>query len=396
VLQGRRIDAPRVLLTGAALADGLSPELRRGVSILIDDDVIAGIWPDGAEELDHRVVERIDASGATVVPAMVDSHSHVSMQGGAQWIARGADPTETLLAVAEENGELLVRSGVRWIRDVGAPRRDGKALTLRIREQWAGRRDRPYLRAAGTWLTAPTILPPDLAVECAGGAELLAAALGQLDDGADLVKLYLDGPDRETSPFTLDEVRAVVRDVHARGARVAAHASQLAGARVAAEAGVDSIEHGFALDAGIAKTMAAGGVTLVSTLAVLHSFQTFTGTSTVPRFTDEAIAASLAGRLELAEESVRLAHAAGVAIAAGSDFGGGSLRAGMLAWEVQSLVRAGVPPWEALAAATWRGGDLLGDPQAGRLTVGGPAHLLLVHGNPLTDPDALWRVWLTR
>jgi len=83
----------------------------------------------------------------------------------------------------------------------------------------------------------------------------------------------------------------------------------------------------------------------------------------------------------------------GVRIAAGTDFGGGSLRANQLAWEVESLVAAGLEPWEALAAATWRGGELLGEPDAGDLRDGGPADFVLVHGDPLSDPTALWRVW---
>lgn len=82
----------------------------------------------------------------------------------------------------------------------------------------------------------------------------------------------------------------------------------------------------------------------------------------------------------------------GVTIAAGTDFGGG-LRANHLAWELEHLVDAGLEPWRALAAATWIGGNLLGEPEAGRLTVGGPADFFLVHGNPLQDPSSLWRVW---
>ena len=89
----------------------------------------------------------------------------------------------------------------------------------------------------------------------------------------------------------------------------------------------------------------------------------------------------------------RLARAAGVRIAAGSDFGGGSTRAGQLAWEVESLVRAGLEPWRALGAATWRGGQLLGIRDAGRIREGGPADFMLVHGDPLSDPSALWRIW---
>ncbi|MDU0288946.1 amidohydrolase family protein [Saccharothrix longispora] len=396
-----RIDGDVVLLEGAALADGRSDSLRRGVSLLVERGVVTGLW-EGDRPAAPAGARVVDASGATLVPGMVDSHAHLSMPGGAQWVQRGFDPSEELLAVAEENGELMVRAGIRWARDVGAPRRPDpatggeRALSLRLRDAWAGRADRPYLRAAGTWIARTGALPHGLAVEVAHGADLLGAARVQLDDGADLVKLYLDGPDRDTPPFSADEVSALVREAHARGAKVAAHAGALHGARVGAAAGVDSIEHGFELDRDAAGAMAAAGTTLVSTLGVLHSWLTFTSTSTVDRFTGPDSRAGIGARLEAAEEGVRLAHAAGVAVAGGSDFGGGSLRANQLAWEAESLVRAGLPPHEALAALTWRGGDLLGDPAAGRLVVGGPAHFSLVHGDPLSDPACLWRVWLTR
>ena len=101
----------------------------------------------------------------------------------------------------------------------------------------------------------------------------------------------------------------------------------------------------------------------------------------------------LAARRERALTAIKVAHRAGVRIAAGSDFGGGSVRAGHLAWEVEQLVEAGLEPHEALAAVTWRGGELLGVDHAGRIRPGDPADLVLVHGDPLTDPRTLWRVW---
>ncbi|MGZ8476367.1 MAG: amidohydrolase family protein, partial [Candidatus Limnocylindria bacterium] len=223
--------------------------------------------------------------------------------------------------------------------------------------------------------------------------ELLAVALGQLDDGADLVKLYMDGPDASTSPWTATEVSRVVEAVHERGARVAAHSGRVSGARAAVAGGVDSVEHGFELDAGVAADMAARGTTLVSTLAVMRSWITFGSTTTMPRFAEEPGRQGILARLEMAEASIRVARDAGVAIATGSDFGGGSLRANQLAWEATSLVAAGVQPVDALAAATWRGGELLAEPDAGVIREGGPADFFLVHGDPLSDPDALWRVW---
>ena len=330
---------------------------------------------------------------------MVDCHSHLTLQGGAQWVARGADPTADLVDAAERNAAALIAAGIRWVRDVGSPRRadtpDGqeRALALSLRHRWQGKPGYPYVRAAGTWVTRGGSLPPGLSVEVQDADGLLAASLAQLDDGADLVKLYLDGPDADIAPWSAHEVRRVVEAVHARGATVAAHGTGLANCRLAAEAAVDTLEHGFKIDADVARILAANRVTVVSTLSVLHSVLGFGSTTTIDRFTTQAGQQRTAGRLEVAEQSVRTAHAAGLAIAAGSDFGGGSVRAGHLAWEVECLVRAGLEPWEALGAATWRGGYVLEDPHAGRLTVGGPAHFTLVHGDPLSDPAALWRVW---
>ncbi|HEY2273750.1 MAG TPA: amidohydrolase family protein [Jatrophihabitantaceae bacterium] len=393
-----RLDAPRVAVVGAALADGRSAALQHDTTLLVDGDRIAGLWTDGSApdpgELNATI---LDGSGATIVPGLVDSHAHLSMPGGAQWVQRGLDPSDELLDTGEDNGAAMVRAGIRWARDVGAPRGDdGRALSLVLRDRWTGQHDRPYVRAAGTWLTKAGSLPHGLAVELEHAADLAEAVAAQLDAGADLVKLYLDGPDADTAPFSTNEVRAAVELAHARGAKVAAHSSVLAGARVGADAGVDSIEHGFTLDRDTAESLASNRVTLVSTLAVLHSWQTFGATTQLDRFTGPDASSRIAQRREQAEHSVRLAHDAGVAIAAGSDFGGGSLRANQLAWEVEALVTAGIEPHVALAAATWRGGELIGIDGAGRIERGGPAHFSLVHGDPLSDPSSLWRIWLTR
>src|SRR5215475_7669899 len=210
----------RILYRDAALADGTGPDLRVGISMLVSDDRIEWIRRSD-DELDAGPdTEVVDASGSTIVPGLVDSHSHLTLPGGAHWIDRGFDPPEDLLLVAERNARLQRAAGVRWARDVGSPVRtdpvDGRdrALALGVRDRWAGRREYPYVRAAGSWVTRQGSLPSGLGVEVPDGASLVDAATRQLDDGADFVKLYLDGPDRETSPFTVDEVRTVVAAAH--------------------------------------------------------------------------------------------------------------------------------------------------------------------------------------
>jgi len=375
------------------------PSLRKGVSVLVSDRRIAWLRPTSDEPALPANVRIIDAGGSTIVPGMVDAHSHVTLPGGSHWIDRGADPPEELLEVAEHNGDLLGRAGVRWARDVGSPLaidpRDGRrrALALRVRERWQSDLDRPRIRVAGTWIGHSGVLTGGLAIEADAGPALLKAASTQLDNGADFLKLYLDGPKKEEAPWSTEDVRAVVELAHRRGAKVTAHSGFLVGARVGIDAGVDSLEHGFELDSDAVAKMARQETFLVSTLAIFRSWASFAQTTTLPRFTSGEGKERIARRTERAIESVQLAHRAGVRIATGTDFGGGSLRANHLAWEIESLVEAGLKPWEALTSATVRGGELLGEPEAGRIVEGGPADFFLVHGDPLSDPTALWRIW---
>jgi imidazolonepropionase-like amidohydrolase len=379
----------RIVLHDAAIADGTSASLRTGVSLAIEDGAIAWIRPnDSADTGDSEV---IDAGGATIVPAMVDCHSHLTMQGGSHWIQRGDDPPAVLRHVARDNARRLAQAGVLWARDVGAPMAGGIPLSVAVRDEHRGKTGAPYMRVAGTWIGTTGYPAMWVTTDSAG---LKDAAMRQLDLGADLVKLYMDAPGGvKDSPFTVDAVRDTVNAAHARGAKVAAHSGYFDGARVAAVAGVDSIEHGMELSDDTARTMKEHKVTLVTTLSVFASWETFARTTTIDRFAGAEGRERIAKRKEGAYASVLAAKRAGVTIATGSDFGGGSVRAGHLAWEVELLVAAGLEPYEALAAATRHGGALYGVDHAGRIDEGTPADLVLVHGDPLSDPRAMWRVW---
>jgi imidazolonepropionase-like amidohydrolase len=131
------------LYRDAAFADGRSERLRLGISILVRDGTIAWIRPSDDEGplVTGESPEVVDASGSTIIPGLVDCHSHLTLPGGAHWIDRLDDPPHRLLAYAEENARLLHSAGIRWARDVGAPRvadpTDGvtRALSLGIRER---------------------------------------------------------------------------------------------------------------------------------------------------------------------------------------------------------------------------------------------------------------------
>jgi imidazolonepropionase-like amidohydrolase len=364
-----------------ALADGRSASLQRGISLFLRDGNIAYVGPRSGEP-DVRGAAVVDTAGATILPGLVDCHAHLSGLGGANWIARFQDPEAELLARAPHNARALARMGTLAARDVGAPRH----LNVRIRDDLRDARDAPQVLAGGTWISQRGKYV-SFAVGVTNADELRRAAIAELDAGADLVKIAVDSGSEVF--FTANDLRPMVDAVHARGKKIAAHATTPGGARSAVDAGADSIEHGFALDAATAERM-RDRVVLVSTLSVPASFLSFARTV---GGNWESSRASYERQLETAFASVRTAKSAGVRIATGSDFGGGSVRPGHLAWEVELLVRAGLQPHEALAAATWVGGELLGIPGAGKLDVGASGDVVLVHGDPLADPGALWRVW---
>ncbi len=386
----------RLVVHDACLADGRSPKHQKSTSLVIERGHITWIGP--SEEVDTNGAELLDAGGSTVIPGMVDSHSHLTLRGGSHWMDRCYDPVTSLIAAGRENAARLVKAGILTARDVGAPTGVDPATTqttplnLSVRNSLNGQPGQPYIVAAGTWIGKRGYLPIVIGVD--DGAGLLDAAMHQLDLGADFVKVMLDDVGDSTAcPFSPSDLRRMVEAVHVRGARVAAHSTYLDGARVGAIAGVDSIEHGFQLDQDIASSMAANHVSLVSTLSVIASFKTFGATTNLARFATPNGRAETQRLWDSAVAAVQVAKSAGVNVVAGSDFGGGSVRAGHLAWEVELLVRAGLEPWEALAAATWRGGELIGRPTLGSLGVGTAADFALIHGDPLSEPAALWRVW---
>src|SRR5256714_3882756 len=163
--------AAGLLIWGAGPAEGMAPAVRGGTGLLIEKGKMARL---SADELDPGDAEVLDGGGATIVPAFVDAHSHLTMPGGSHWIERGSDPPDRLREVARRNAARLAQAGILWARDVGSPAgADGRAISLLVREEMADRVGAPYIRVAGTWIATAGYLPMTVPVK--DGDEFRAA-----------------------------------------------------------------------------------------------------------------------------------------------------------------------------------------------------------------------------
>jgi len=201
-------------------------------------------------------VEVVDAGGTTAVAGLVDAHRHLTLPGGAHWIDRAADPTPRLLATAEDNARLLGQAGVRWARDVGAPVRDGRALSLTVRERWRGRPGDPCVRVAGGWLARTGSLPAGCRSSQRRGpapGRRPRPARGRRRPG----QAVPGRPDRDSSPLA-PPTRSTSRSRPSMpaGATVTTPSSLLPGPRSPPGR---CLEHGFRLEPGLARVMTAAG-----------------------------------------------------------------------------------------------------------------------------------------
>jgi imidazolonepropionase-like amidohydrolase len=234
--------------------------------------------------------------------------------------------------------------------------------------------------------------PTGVAV-CDGADGCRRAVREQLSYGTDWVKVYAntgglhttaDGYIESPPNWTKEELAAVVSEAHSRGAKVAAHATSDTGARIAVEAGVDSIEHGDSIRPELAREMARKGIFLSPTLTV-------TAYVAEPRARE--------GRTIWAEipkshaRSIENCRKAGVKIAFGTDAGGFPWTEINQAREFEHEVRLGMAPIEAIRSATTVAADLMGlAGRAGVVEAGAWADLVGVPGDPLKDVAALSRI----
>jgi imidazolonepropionase-like amidohydrolase len=383
------------------LIDGTGAPAREGAALLIEGETIvhAGPLADG-DAPSAAEAERLDLGGQTVIPGLVEAHIHLSYND----VKAIADldlncPPEISALRAAKNGELALHCGYTAARSAGAVHRIDVALKQAFAE---GLYPGPRLLAASRDICAtggmadwnPSYLKlgmEGLALIADGPDAVRAAVRRSIKDGADVVKCYIGGdallphtPIGDCT-YTLPEVAALVDESRMRGRLSAAHVRGQQSSRVAALAGVDSLEHATYADDETLRMIADKGLTLVPGLRYLYSI-----IENGPRFgIDEAVIApsGLRDEIKQAADTYRRARDLGIRMCPGGDFGFAWNPHGEYAKDIQVFVDViGYTPLEAITCATRSGAELMRmDDRFGTLRPGKLADLVVVNGDPLRD-----------
>ena len=346
----------------------------------------------------QEAYEAIDLPSATLVPGLIEGHSHVLLHpyNETSWndqVLRESLGLRTARAVNHLRATL--EAGFTTIRDLGtegAGYADAELKQAIEQGIITGPRMLVSTRAIvatgsyGPSGFAPEWRPPQGAEE-ADDASLVRVVRDQIGHGADWVKVYADyrwGPAGQAMPtFSIEELRRIVETARSGGRPVAAHASTAEGMRRAVEAGVETIEHGDGGTAEIFALMAQKHVALCPTLAAGDAIAQYGGWKKGTDAEPDAITRKRA--------SFKLALGAGVRILSGSDVG--VFAHGTNARELALMVDYGMPPLEALKSATSGAAQILHlDGSVGRVATGFLADLVAVDGDPTRDISALQRV----
>ena len=380
-----------LIVRNVRLIDGTGAKPVPRVSVEVKNGVISWIGEDTARPRKQTNQEEINGLGLTLIPGMIDCHEHFTGDGGLDNMERLLnDSADVFTLRAVDNGKRALMSGVTSARDVGA--RFGVNIRL-AQDTASGAESGPRIIAAGEWLQFPGTWPPGLTRRIETVEELLEAIREQIDNGAGLIKIGAtgEGPNGEQfATLGAEALNAAVGAAHKAGLKIAAHCLGFEGSRQAAEAGVDSIEHGTFLDQDTIELMAQKGTYMVPTMSVYDALLRLgpeMGRSKEQM--DDTLY-----RKDQNQDSFRRAMKAGVKIAAGTDAGGAPNRHGFIAREVELMVEAGMSPESALEATTREAANLLGiEDQIGTIEIGKQADMVLIDGDPHSDPAALRNVW---
>jgi imidazolonepropionase-like amidohydrolase len=401
-----RAQTPRTLIHARQVIDGVSDAPRKDQGVLVVGDRIIAVGPFDSLSRAEPNATRVDLGDATLLPGLVDAHTHLFLQGPGydQQVLLESIPYRTLRASVAARTAL--QHGFTTLRDLGtegAMYADVDVQTAIARGVIVGPRLLVATRALApsgayplsgyAWeLTMPS------GVEVADGVDAVRRAVRtQVKFGANWIKTYADrhnviGADgrlRTTVNWSDEEFRALVDEAHRDGVKVAAHATGWDGIDAALRAGVNSIEHGDGMTPDLLDRLVKQQVYWCPTI--------FVGARPRPaRDTLRDMQSAL--KAKALTDAIR--RGAGEWIVYGTDVGG-------FAWDEPTepeardftyLVRYGMTPMQAIRTATRTGARLLGEEGlVGAIAPGRYADLIAVRDDPLRDVSALERVtWVMR
>jgi len=380
------------VIKAGRLIDGKSAEILRNVIVVVQGNKITALGQNVDIPKDAVL---LDLSDKTVLPGLIDTHTHIMLDGGDDYgsnLYKNSMPFRAIQAVA--NVRKVLWNGFTALRDVeseGAMYTDvdvKKAINTGIIPG-------PRLWVSTRGLSIPGRYGPDdysweldlfKGLQMVNGTdECLKAVREQVAHGADWIKIYVDWPnfiDKDggisgQTNFTKEELEVMVNEAHRLGRNVAAHAISRNGIRAALEAGVNSIEHGCGFDDQLTDQAQRQGVYWCPTLLAAEQKKS-------PRPNQ---------MLEIEYRALNKAYKKGLRIVLGTD-------AGCFPWSVNQakefeflVKKAGFSPMDAIKAGTSVAAELLGQSaEIGYLAPGMLADIVAVRGDPLQDITALQNV----
>jgi imidazolonepropionase-like amidohydrolase len=397
------------LLGAARLLDGAGVTPLTDAALLIEGDRVVALGRRGLVDAPAGAsVSRVDYGDATILPGLVDAHTHLVAPGdGTLGDDVAKEDDDILLLQAAKNARTLLHSGVTTLRENGAKGRVAFSLREGIRRKLA---PGPRMVICGRPITITGGHMGYFGSEANGEDAVRAEVRKLLKEGADYIKIVATGGSTRTSDpnrasYTVPELVAMTDEAHRHGRLTAAHCTSAQGVQNCLDAGVDMIIHcifnepdgTYRYRPDLVERLAAAKAWVNPTLYVMKAG--------IERLRDAReregqltaeLTAQLDGQrraLDVRVEAVGRMAKAGVRMTAGSDSPWGWYAPGEFVHEIDMLAQAGLSYGEAIVAATTGAAESIGvGAAAGRLAPGRQADVLVVRGDPVREVTVLWQV----